>query len=216
MEFDVSGVIKLQQKVNVKRIYLEDESNYASYIKDFDDEYILIERPVAGNVSVNLKLDEEIELTIITTDGIWVGYSTIIESKRGASGGFLITMPEYLEKIQRRDFLRIKENFSVKFMYLHGDQIVEEKTLKCANISGGGIAMYSKHPIENTGIMAVDFEYENLMIYTKVKYIHSCYDAIEKFYTTGFQFLDVEKKISDIIHKVVMKNQIKYHKKGLL
>lgn len=216
MDFNIYDVIKLHQKVNVKRIYLEDEVSYASYIKDFDDEYILIERPVTGRVPVSLQLDEEIELAIITSGGIWIGYSTVVDVKPGASGGFFITIPEYFEKIQRREFLRIKEDFPVKFMYLKGDQLEEEKNLKCANISGGGIALQSKHPLENKGTMAVDFEYEDLMIYTKVKLIHNHYDAKEKYYTTGFQFLEFDKKISDMIYKIVMKHQIKYHKKGIL
>ena len=216
MDFDIHDVIKLQQKVNVKRTYLKDEISYASYIKDFDSEYILIERPVTGRVPVSLQLDAEIELAVITSGGIWVGYSTVVETKPGAAGGFFITVPEYFEKIQRREFLRIREDFSVKFMYLNADRPVEEKAFKCGNISGGGIALYSKFPIENIGIMAVDFEYENLMIYTKVKLVHNYYDAKEKSYITGFQFLEVDRKTADMIYKIVMKHQIQYHKKGLL
>ncbi|MFA6989782.1 MAG: flagellar brake domain-containing protein [Candidatus Gastranaerophilaceae bacterium] len=216
MDFNIHNIINLHQKTNIKRIYLEDEVSYASYIKDFDDEYILIERPVTGRVPVSLHRDKEIELAIITTGGIWVGHSIVVNAKRGGSGGFFITRPTSFEKIQRREALRIKEDFSVKFIYLNGDITLEEKTLKCANISGGGIALYSKHPLEKRGIMAIDFEYEGLMIYTKIKFIHSYHDAEEKCYTTGFQFLEVDKKTSDIIHKIIMKHQIKYHKKGIL
>lgn len=216
LEFDISDIIKLQQKINIKRTYLEDEVSYASYIKDIAEDYIMIEFPTSGRTAVPLKPESEVELTVITPEAIWVGPSFVAETVKGLSGGVWISIPEYFEKIQRRDFLRIKEEFFVKLSYIKSEGKTEDLELKCANISAGGISVYSKKPLEKNLPMVVEFEYEGFRVSSRVKYIHTQYEIVEKMYLSGLKFLEVDLKTVNMLHKIICKRQIEYRKKGLL
>jgi len=219
MEYIESGIKKLfalNQKLNVRRNEPEETVYYASYVKDLDEDYVFIEKPRKGGLSAVLLPNEEIELAIICDDGILSGYSTVVSVSREQISGIWVTYPDFLQKIQRREFIREAISIPVKLSQIREDGSEQEIEAESANLSGSGIAILTRVKLTEHGKFKIKFEFKDILIETMVKYVHTQYDLVKKKYLTGLQFMDIDRNTSAKIHKGIIDYQIELRKKDLI
>jgi len=213
---NIAKFFQIGQKLTIKRTYLNDPEAYPSYVKDLYKEYMFIDFPTKEGLSVAIHPEKEIEIISINQDGIYTGTALVTEVVKDHIGGIWITFPDFLEKIQRKEFYRIEAKFPVKLMYIRNGSVVEEINLESFNISGGGISVISKDPIMKNEIIKLQFDFNGLKITSKVKFVHAWYESDRKRYVTGFMFTEIDKSTIDQIHKRVIQVQIEMRRKGLI
>lgn len=216
VDSSIEDYFPINQKLSIKRTYYEDPENYPSYVKDFNHDYIFIEKPTKGGFSVSMERNAEIEVSVITNECVWSGPSTVIQVVSDSLGGVWITYPDYLEKVQRREFIRLAYDVRIKVCYMGGESVLRELLLPSANISAGGVAVRSKDKIARDKEIKVFFTINDIEIETRAKFIHAQYDIFEKEYVTGLEFLDVNTLTANKIHKAITQIQIEMRRKGLI
>lgn len=216
VEVGIENHFPIGQKLSIYRIHSDDNENYPSYVKDLSDDTFFIDMPSRGGLPIAIYENDLLEVAAITKEGILVGESVVVGIEAGRVSGVWTTYPEVLKKIQRREFMRWEFKFPVKVFVPTLGEKAEMTECECANLSGGGIAVYTKTPFLKRSRYKVQFQYYGIELNTKVRLVHVQFDPIKKIYLTGFHFLDVDKKLADKIHKMGLSIQLESRRKGIL
>ncbi len=213
---DVESYFPMGRKLSVRRG--SSSEYYPSYVKDINNEMLLIDTLISNGIQMSLPPRSVLQVGSVTKEGLWTGECTVHSIAKGSISGLWITLPGYLERLQRREFLRMDFNFEVKLrvMQLNGLEVASESTAKCANLSGGGIAVITKHKITASKKLRVLFSAAGLKVESEIKPVHVQYDAEQKTFLTGFKFIDLETSEINKIHKIVHKKQIDMRRRGLI
>lgn len=187
---------------------------FASVLNPTDD-YLLITPIISPDAfHVEVPEGERIEIAIKHEDMLWSGFAIVVEIVRGDFQGIWLTYPKFLQKVQRRNFLRLKFTFPVSLkIYERGSKISEYKGY-CQDLSGSGISVMidSVLHLKEGQFAIISFEYKTLSVDCKVAPVyHVRKSGLVK---TGFRFVDINREFSDNIHKFVIKEQIQRKKEG--
>lgn len=217
---NIKDHFQLGQKISIKRTFANDNESYPSYVKDFNEKNILIEILTKAGTAIPVYTDKEIELASINKEGIWSGRSQVISIENTAISGIWIKTPEYLEKVQRREYMRWDMTFPVKVFVFDNEEDLREPNeiieVKVNNISGGGIAVLTKEELPRNKVLYINIQHNGIFLCCKIKYIHEQFDTATKNFITGYQFLEIDRKLVDKIHKVGLNNQLELRRKGLI
>lgn len=216
IEENIDEYFKVGQKLNLTRTFAGDTEAYPTYVKDIGAKSIFIDTLIKGGIKVPIYEKKSVELAVITDGAIWTGISSVISIDSGRIEGVWVTYPKKLKKIQRREYMRWPLEFPVKVFVMKGSGSADEIAGTCFNVSGGGIAVYTRKEIPRHSELKVKFEYKDVSVYSRVKYIQVQYSMAKKRYITGFQFLEVDSKTADKIHKLGVQYQIEMRRKGLI
>lgn len=209
---EINHQFPIGQKLNIMKLDAEDEASYPSYVKDLGEEDTLfIDTPSTGSYKPTIKPSELIEIYIITKDCVWAGECEVLKVESGHISGLWVTYPETLKKIQRREFLRWEFDFPVQ---VHTDGTATKA--ECANLSGGGIAVISKQPLQIDPETKVKFKRDDIDADLEVSYVHIQYDHIFKHYITGLRFKKIDQQLINKIQKAIFRDQIEMRRKGLI
>jgi len=218
IESGIADYFPVGRKLSVQRLQDKNNENYPSYVKDIDSENIFIDIPTKGGVYIPLKVGSFINLSSITSEGLWSGESKIINTSFGNLAGVWVSCPTRLEKIQRREFIRIYCDITAKIYVMNLERTKPKDILDVVayNISAGGIAVGHKYALPQTSSLRIQFRYFDQEFETAVKLIHVQYDASAKVYVTGLQILDLDTITTNKLHKKIIQKQIEMRRKGLI
>ncbi len=213
---DIDSYFPMGRKLSVRRG--NSSEYYPSYVKDINSGVLLIDSLVSNGIQMSLPPRSVLHIGSVTKEGLWTGECSVQSIAKGSISGLWVTLPEYLDRLQRREFLRMDFSFEVKLrvMQLNGLEVASESTVKCANLGGGGIAVTTKNKIVASKKLRVLFSAAGLKVESEVKHIHVQYDAEHKTFLTGFKFIGLENSEINKIHKIVHKKQIDMRRRGLI
>lgn len=224
MEFDniddinkeIKEYFQIGRKLNIVRLFHDDPESYPSYVKDASEDAIFIDIPTKFGVRIPAYEEDILEITVMTDEGAYSSEVAVLSVETGRIAGLWVNIPESLEKVQRRDFKRWRINFPVRILILKGEKITEEISGECFDISGSGIAVTSKYSIPHNSLIKLVFRYKDIEADLMAKFIHIRYDFMKKIYITGMQFVDIDKKITDKIHKAGILFELEQRRRGLI
>ncbi len=213
---DIDSYFPMGRKLSVRR--RNNSEYFPSYVKDISNGMLLIDSLISHGIQMGVTPRTVLQLGSVTKEGLWSGESSIKSISKGSISGLWVTMPESLERIQRRGFLRMSFSFELKLrvMQLNGLDIATETSCKCANLSGGGLALITRNKITASKKLRVLFSITGLRVDSEIKPVHVQYDAEQKTFLTGFKFLGLEVAEINKIHKIVHKKQIDMRRRGLI
>ncbi len=213
---NIEEFFNINVKLEVQKLESNDLDHYPSYVKDVTDSHIMIAKPTKGGIGLSLRKESKIELSVIKNDGIWLGRSVVTDIVYDKLGETWITMPEYMRKVQRREFMRLNYSLPIKISHPEEGDNVQVSKFETSNLSAGGLAVLSKEKFQKNDLVKVCFNIEGQEIGTSAKFIHVQYDIKERKYLTGLQFLEIDEKLADSLHKSICKIQIDMRRKGII
>jgi len=215
---NIDEYFQIGQKLNVTRLFTEDNDNenYPSYVKDIGEDSILIDTPTKFGVRIPFYVDDVLEVAVLTENCPFSGEAAVLSIETDTIGGLWISVPEMLEKIQRRDFKRWEIKFPLKVCIMKENRVVEEINAECADLSGTGIAVSSKYTIPPNSDLRVKFQYKDLNADLKAKFVHVRFDVLKKVYVSGLKFIDIDARTTDKIHKIGVLFELDLRRKGLI
>jgi|GEM_PF-2934104 len=216
IDTQIEEYFQIGQKLNISRLLADDNESYPSYVKDINGNSIFIDIPSKFGVRIPIYKDDIVEITVLTKNCAFMGDSIVLSVESGKIDGLWISLPEVLEKVQRRNFKRWEIKFPLKICIMNEDKIVEEFNGECFDISGSGIAVSSKYKIPHNKDLMVKLNYKDLNVNLKTKFIHMRYDIVKKAYVAGLKFVDIERKVTDKIHKLGVLYELELRRKGLI
>ncbi|WP_300380937.1 PilZ domain-containing protein [Clostridium sp.] len=197
--------------INSKVEVLFDKVIYKSTIQDMDykNKVMLIALPVTDGIYLTLNEDDIIDQIFYDESGDVFKYKTKI-IKRVIDNNipfYKVTFPYDIEKIQRRDYVRVNTTEVLEYNLdgnVKEDEIDEKSCEKgiLIDLSGGGMRFKGNKELSRGSIISADVRYgsENIEIKGKIVRVEKTED---KKYIYGISFMDISNSARERIIRLV-------------
>lgn len=156
----ISEPLKLWEKLEIVVAEGDDQGPYLAHIEDFMTDGIVISNPVFKEGRTLLKDNCEVVVLVIKEDAVYQFYSLLYKMDIGGKTLFILTLPREIQRVQRREFVRVEVIHDVSFANLGAKNVEQEITWHdtvSINFSGGGLALKTAEDIEppNTVLLKI-------------------------------------------------------------
>jgi len=134
---------------------------YLARIEDFIDDGIVISNPEFRYGDTLLRDSSEVVVLVVKEDAVYQFYSLLMKREKDGSPLFILTMPRDIQRIQRRQFVRIDMVDTVMVANLGAQKVLPPETWHktvSINISGGGMLIRSLDDLAPPDILLVKTE----------------------------------------------------------
>ncbi len=209
--------LKINQLIDIELEVVGEEGNisyesFPSRIEDKTPDYLAIAFPFKNGYPLPIHTGEVICLRFIQDDKAYVCEVKVVSKQTSPVALLKVTMPEKIVHIQKRNWVRLPYNTSVNYR-MH-DYKVDFSQATSLDISGGGILLQTKHPLDINDLLDIEFCLENILIATVGKVVR-CIEA-EKSYRIAIKFEKIMEKDRDKIVGFIFRKQREFIKKGLV
>lgn len=219
VQFNINGKVEIRME----------DGDYKSIIQDVTDQYIAISIPTKEGSYVPLRPGEKVEVIYYFEKELYKFITVIIGRRIDRIPILLLSIPDKLEKIQRRRHVRIPVVVPIKYAKMNSKVELEYKKYQngvqlntrlnftstgmmlnisskgiMLDISGGGVRVNMKDDLsyENFVLIALPLEDEDFIVKSKVVRVENQNDG-QKVY--GLRFIDLDEKDRDKIVKYIFK-----------
>lgn len=197
-------MIKLDLKINARTEVIYEKVLYKSTIQDIKKNEIIISIPVGEGIYLTINAGDEIEQYYYDDKGNIFKYTTKILGRLTEKGMpfYRLSLPYNIEKIQRRDFVRVDIVKEITYINEKNINTSEMKKALIVDLSGGGAKIKVKEKLYKDNIILISFSEEDFNLSIKGKIVRV--DMTEnKDYICGVKFIDLEEKIREKIIRLV-------------
>lgn len=217
----------LQDRLDIKEGFIHNlpivvklsgkEQEFFAVVLNPTDDYILISPILAHDGrQMDVREGERIEVATKMRGVLWSGFCSIVEVLKSDFEGIWLTYPDKLEKVQRRNFLRVDMAFPVTVDIYEDGLPIRNYEGHCLDLSGAGICIRLPNTIylyENQ-LAKVSFSYKTLTMNTTIKPVYQIKQG--EFYRIGCEFKGIDNAFIDNVHKFVVQEQILLRKGRLI
>lgn len=193
------------------------EQDFFAVVLNPTDDYILIS-PILDSEGNQLDIKEggRIEVATKIRGVLWSGFCDVVEVLKGDFEGIWLTYPRVLNKVQRRNFLRVEMTFPVTVNIFEDGVALKSYKGFCHDLSGSGIGinLYNSLFLYENQVATISFVYKSLSINAKIVPVYNMKQG--QFVRIGCKFEGIDTDFSDKIHKFVVQEQILIKKGGLI
>lgn len=213
-----STVVKIGARLE---FFLSDrEKAVTSRIEDVMDDKLMVAMPVEGSVPV-IPITGETILCRLLGQGCYYRFMTkYLDKGKAPIPVWYITKPEFVEKVQNREFVRILVDYPIIVRPLDKEGAMGPMVFtQVKDISGGGLAITNTTPLE-VGTKAI-LELENIpgvgMLRVTGQAVRCAKIDVdgEPIYNIGFKFLDMDRIRQNKLVKFIFDLQRQNLKKGI-
>lgn len=213
-------------KVNSKiEIDIEDsvyEGKYLTRVMDINDKAIKIMAPSYKGEVVPLRINTPLAVIYIGDKAMYAFYSVILERFKDPIPGFVIKLPKNVERIQRREFVRLEITLKFRYRILDQELITDEldesaefdKEGYVIDLSAGGVRFYSKEKLEKNASLIIKFDIDE---FANDEFLANVVRVKQKElgYEIGVAFESLSPVIQDRIISWIFDKQREFRRKGL-
>jgi c-di-GMP-binding flagellar brake protein YcgR len=206
-------ILRVKLKIEVSRE--GEEILYFSSIQDFKEEYFSISLPYRRGRPLNLRMGDRVKITVPGDSEAFSFVSEVIGQRNDPLRLIDLALPERIERIQRRHFVRLPVNIDVFFA--EGEDAEENLTyFKAATVdlSEGGMRIRTSQNFPLETCLWVKFtlplEGNPVEIFTRTRVVRTVVQFLDsgKFYETALEFIDLPGLRRDQIFTYVFKRMI--------
>lgn len=218
----IKSFFKEGQKIVLSRKYLEEKTAYNTSVIACDDNNLFLSPVFDKGQQLLLEEGKEIFILLINEFGLWGASLPVLEVfKNTKNDGIFLPLPSILERVQRREYVRMDFAFALEFHVLYRNAPFRKYKLKCYNLSANGIAVMTSSNIE----ISKRYEYKVVFNYKGIEvdnFVEPIYinpvstDSGSSYYVMGCKFLSFSQVNADKILALINKEQIRARKKGIM
>jgi len=218
----IKGLLKAGDKIEVVTHYGIGNKAKSSYslVQDVTDgRSLLITLPMDGGNPVLLEPDQIVKIIFFREDGEFYFSAKVVDRVKSELMLLIkILQISSIERLQRRNFFRLKTVLPTHFRYVSNNK-AEGRFFKghAMDISGGGIRLYTERYIPPTAQIECRIKMDDkheIVLNGKVLRVRKVQDA-ELQYDIGISFVDIPEKIRDEIISFIFDQQRNIRSKGL-
>ncbi len=134
---------------------------YEARIEDFVADAVVVTEPEMVGGSTRLREGSDVVVRLTRDDAIYQFRSRVRRLGHRADGRVALRRPEFMERVQRRLFVRLAVTDPIDLALLPTDQVPFDAdgalwhTSKLVNISGGGAGLVTTEPVEMNSVIVV-------------------------------------------------------------
>ena len=195
---------KFEIKVNENIEILYNKEIYKSKIQDVEEDSISIYLPGSEGRYLPLEIGEETEIVYYgERDKVYSFKCKVV--KRSADGAVrLLTLgkPYDIERIQRRNFVRVSYVESVQYGVSEESSDVVYKKATLLDLSGGGLKFRTADKLQKEELITLRLKYQDNELFMKSKIVRRNRNDSGD-YTYGVEFIDISEMNREKIIRLV-------------
>lgn len=214
--------LKINQSIDIevkKGLY---KGTFPSKIDEVNEENVKILAPYRNGEIVPLREGTEVNIFFTGNDAAYKFNSEIIERIKEQVKLLVITPPEDIVRIQRRDYFRLDVKKDAKYRKLDdyelGDKIdcnkdfIESQTI---DLSGGGVRLVNESDLEEGDFIELMIDLSGIKEVTILGEVKQEY-SLPNGEAVGVEFKDISRQARDEIIGWLFDYQRELRKKGML
>lgn len=198
--------LSVNDPVELQVLHEGERINCASRVHDLVDGKIQLSWPTRSGIRVPIRKAQELLLYFTRADGIYTGQAVVESVSQAPVPTILVQAAGDLEKIQRREFYRVRASLPIKLTGLDSSSpnAQTKKTSgmhiisRTVDVSGGGLSINKEFPVLPGTVFEVELTLEEtqppLELITTVVYS----EAVKTFkgrqlYRVAMKFVDISE-----------------------
>lgn len=194
----------------------EYEGKYRTRIEEVGEKIIAIGAPFEQGEVVPLREGTKIKLTFWDETAAYSFKGKILQRIAVPLPIFILELPDSVEKVQRRNFVRVPAVFPVTFQIVTPQGLSDKQKAMMLDLSGGGMRFSTKDRMENKSIIYVYLTLSNGELQTPARVCRVEWLEDTKHYRISAEFHDLSERERDKIIRCVFDIQRAMRKKGLV
>lgn len=192
---------------------------YFSRIMDLNQKEIKIMAPAVQGTVLPIPIRTPIQITFIGERALY-SFDTIITSRfNNPISGFTLKMPSKMQRIQRREFVRLEVKIQSRYRIVNELNLLEENPEPfnegyILDISGGGIRFCSDEELEVGSYLEMMLDIEPIQSEILLGRIVRCFRREEGGHEIGVAFLELTASVQDQIISWIFDKERDLRRKG--
>ncbi|VBB08075.1 flagellar protein ycgr [Lucifera butyrica] len=190
---------------------------YHSRIEEITADRMMLAMPMSKGYPVLLRPGDIFEGKIIVKGNVYCFTSAFVDKKIVPLPVWIVSAPYDIKKVQLREFVRIDTILSVQVQSLSSEQQEISLNLQTRDISGGGVQLVGKQPI-NIGVrLALTLAVPDAgSVQANGEVVRLEQPDLERpLFWIGVKFLEIAEKDRSKLIKFIFKKQLERRKKEL-
>jgi len=129
---------------------------------------------------------------------------------------FVLELPDFVTKVQRRNFVRVPALYPVAFRSVTKEGLSDFHKAMMTDLSGGGMRFLTEERVENNALLYTQVTLPNGELQTPVRVCRAEKAEDSKRYIVSVEFHDLQERERDKIIRCVFDIQRAMRKKGLV
>jgi len=209
---------KLSMGLGVELAVLEGEyeGHYKTRIEEVGERLLSVGVPFDHGELVPVREGTKVKITFWDETAVYSFEGKIMQRIAVPVPIFVLVLPDKVDKVQRRDFVRVPASFPITFRMVTREGLSDLFKAVMLDLSGGGMRFSTKERIENKSLLFVQLSLPNGEIQTPVSVCRV--ESIEntKQYSVSVKFHEISERERDKIIRCVFDIQRAMRKKGLV
>lgn len=209
---------KLLHGLAVELIALEGEyeGHYRTRIEEVGERLLSVGAPFERGELVPLREGTKVKLIFWDKAAVYSFEGKIMQRIAVPVPIFILELPDTVEKVQRRDFVRVAALFPVTFRMVTREGLSDLYQATMVDLSGGGMCFSTQERVENKSLLYVHLTLPNGELQTPVRVCRVVNIEDTKRYNVSVQFHEISERERDKIIRCVFDIQRAMRKKGLV
>ncbi|MGM0409724.1 MAG: flagellar brake protein [Bacillota bacterium] len=209
-------MLKVNQSIEVEIRKGAYSGNYASKIEEINEDNIKILTPFKRGEIIPVHIGTNLNIFFTGKDAAYTFHSQVIDRLKEKVRLLVITPPEEINRIQRRDFFRLDVKKDAKYRKVNEELEPEEEYLETSTIdlSAGGVRLALESELAKGDLIEIIIDIPVLEeeIIGEVRQIYS----LKNGKAAGIEFKGISQHTRDSIMSWLFDYQRKLRKKGML
>jgi c-di-GMP-binding flagellar brake protein YcgR len=194
----------------------EYEGKYRTRIEEVGERIIAVGAPFNHGEVVPLREGTKVKLTFWDEAAAYSFEGKIMQRIAVPIPMFVLELPDSVDKVQRRDFVRVPALYPVSFRSVTKEGLSDLQKGTMIDLSGGGMRFLTKERVENKSLLYVLLTLPKGDLKTPVRVCRAEKIEDSKQYTVSVEFHDISERERDQIIRCVFDIQRVMRKKGLV
>ena len=194
----------------------EYEGIYRTRVEEVGERLLAVGAPFVHGEVVPLREGTKVKLTFWDEAAAYSFEGEIMQRIAVPIPIFLLELPDSVDKVQRRDFVRVPAFYPVSFRSVTKKGLSDLQKGTLLDLSGGGMHFLTKEPVENQALLYVILTLPKGDLKTSVRVCRAEKLDDSKNYTVSVEFHDISERERDQIIRCVFDIQRAMRKKGLV
>ncbi|BDU51486.1 flagellar brake protein [Haliovirga abyssi] len=221
---NIEDVIKIGNRIEIELPETK-KGPYLTKIEDIDEKNdVHIGLPIEKGHVIPLRVGEMVRISEVKKDGVYGFSGKVVRRYLKPFSNFVLHYPEKIERLQRRNYVRIRMNVIATLKRKKENPENEEDKFEIIkgvskNISGGGIYILVLNNLKMNDKFEIEFKLPNGVeckkIFGAIKRKDILEDDRGKRYGYGLEFVKINEKLRDRIISYLFKVQRDRRSKGI-
>lgn len=189
---------------------------YRTRIEEVGERIIAVGAPYEHGEIVPLREGTKIKLTFWDETAAYSFEGKIMQRIAVPVPIFVLELPDSVEKVQRRNFVRVPAFFPVTFRMVTREGLSDIHKAMMLDLSGGGMRFATKERVENKSILYAHLTLPNGELQSPVRVCRADWVEDTNRYRVSCEFHELSERERDRIIRCVFDLQRAMRKKGLV